>query len=108
MPNAWCEWVQWVPPPSECPEVANPRAKGLVGRRGEQVPDLRLVVAAVAAQRTDGGQLAGLGPACDRLGVNAEHGGDFGRGEQLADGLNLGPGHVNSRCSAPMWRMTFA
>ena len=37
--------------------------------------DFRLAVAAVATQRADGAQLAGLGPARDRLRVHAEHGG---------------------------------
>ena len=37
--------------------------------------DFGLAVASVATESADGGQLAGLGPARDRLGVHAEHGG---------------------------------
>ena len=40
----------------------------------QQLLDLGLAVAAVAAERPDGAQLAGLGPAGDRLRVHAEHG----------------------------------
>src|SRR4051794_15235058 len=37
--------------------------------------DFGLAVASVATESADGGQLAGLGPARDRLRVHTEHGG---------------------------------
>src|SRR3954454_23727579 len=49
---------------------------------GEQRPNLALAVAAVAAQRPDGRELAGLRPPRDRLGVDTEHRRDLGRRKQ--------------------------
>src|SRR3954451_16192575 len=54
---------------------------------GEQRPDLALAVAAVTTQRADGRELAGLRPARDRLGVDAEHRRDLsGREQRLGVG----------------------
>src|SRR3546814_21179179 len=56
---------------------------GIAGRRAllDQGLDLGLLVAAVAAQRADAGQLPGLSPARDRLRVALEAGRDPRRGE---------------------------
>ena len=48
----------------------------------QQLLDLRLAVAAVATESADSGQLAGLGPARDRLRVHAEHGGHLSGREE--------------------------
>ena len=48
----------------------------------EQGTDLGLPVPAVAAEGTDRRQLAGLCPACDRLGIHPEHGRHLCRREQ--------------------------
>src|SRR3546814_5917925 len=57
---------------------------GIAGRRAllDQGLDLGLLVAAVAAQRANAGQLPGLSPAGDRLRVDLEAGRDLGGGEQ--------------------------
>src|SRR4051794_17632542 len=79
------------------PSVRQRWAAGATGRRvelrsdlfgalvrdpGEQGPDLALAVAAVAAERADGRELAGLRPTRDRLGVDAEHRRDLSGREQ--------------------------
>lgn len=51
----------------------------------QQRPYFGLAVASMTAERPDGRQLAGLGPARDRLGVDAEHGGHLGRGQKRFD-----------------------
>src|SRR5205085_980648 len=72
--------------PTRPPNVVNWRGWGgrsavgaLLGDAGQEGPHLRLAVAAVAPEGADRGQLAGLGPAGDGLGVDTEHRGDLGR-----------------------------
>src|SRR5438270_14076606 len=67
----------------------------------EQRADLGLAVAAVAAQRADRGQFAGLGPACDGLRVDAEQRRDLGRGQQWL-GLRALTWRRHRRCP-PSW-----
>src|SRR3954470_21228682 len=67
----------------------------LVRDPGEQRADLGLPVAAVAAESADRGELAGLGPPRDRLGVDAEEGGDLGRGEQGLCRVGRSGGHCH-------------
>ena len=59
----------------------------------EQGTDLGLPVPAVAAEGTDRRQLAGLCPACDRLGIHPEHGRYLCRREQRL-GLGRACGHM--------------
>src|SRR5690606_31774726 len=54
----------------------------LRGHDAQEAADLALVEAAVATQRADGGELAGVRPAGHRLGVDAEENRDLGRGEE--------------------------
>jgi hypothetical protein len=71
-------------------EAAEPAESGdqvLVGHAGgrdagQQLADLGLAVAAVPTQGADAGELAGLGPAGDGLGVHPEHGRHLSGGEQ--------------------------
>src|SRR3546814_11193387 len=63
---------------------------GLVSPLEERL-DLGLLVAAVAAERADRGEVAALRPAGDRLRVDLEQRTDLGRGEQW---LVVERGHV--------------
>src|SRR2546421_2528239 len=64
----------------------------------EQCTNLSLPVAPVSPQRADRGQFASLRPACDGLGVDAEHRGDL-RGRQQRLGLWCTCGHVRGLSS---------
>src|SRR6516162_285252 len=65
-------------PPSFRTRMRDPR---------QQSPNLRFAVPSVAAKSPDGRQLAGLGPACHRFGIHAEHRRDLRRRQQR---LSLG------------------
>lgn len=69
------------------------RARWWLVASAEQVLDLGLAVATMATQRPDGGQLARLCPAGDRLRVHPEHGGDLGRRQQLVGVVALRLGY---------------
>src|ERR1700722_1652807 len=58
--------------------------------------DLGLEVPAVTAQSADGTQLAGLGPPCHRLRVDAERGGDRGGSEERVDGYGFPSAHCGT------------
>ncbi|GGL25782.1 hypothetical protein GCM10009774_15290 [Cellulomonas gelida] len=65
-------------------EPATSLARTLLRDALEELAHLGLVEAAVPAERADGRQLAGLGPARDRLRVDAEQDRDLARGQQRA------------------------
>src|SRR5712691_9126066 len=72
-------------------------------RQGDALPavqesaHLRLAVPAVSAGGADRGQLAATGPASHGLGVDSEHGGNLGWGEEPVVGLDL-----SSHCADPL------
>src|SRR5512144_2323598 len=83
--------------------LAGPRPNGadgllaalLVRDSGEQGAHLAFPVAAVAAERPDRGELAGLRPPRDRLRVDAERRRDLGGGEQRL-AVGSASGHVEN------------
>src|SRR5262245_18361144 len=71
------------------------RASGLAAllrNAREQSADLGLAVSAVSVERAIRRELASLGPARDRLGVDAEHRGNLSRGQQRL-GIRGASGH---------------
>lgn len=68
----------------------------LIGKHG---PNLALEVTAMAAQRADRAQLAGLGPPCDGLRVDTKRGGNLCGRQQRIYRYGLSTIHFDSPCS---------
>src|SRR5260370_22655105 len=90
----------WAAPDGRLPGEDGRRSLGtLLRNTREQCTNLSLPVAPVSPQRADRGQLSGLRPSCDGLGVDAKHCGDL-RGRQQRLGLWCTCGHV---CGLSSW-----